>query len=289
MPSRAFKTTQQAEAAALRLRNALGALAAGASDGFIRNALAAALGYRNFNQLTAAAVRSAAGEGEGVSRSGLSCGWDTAGDAAGDAAEDAAADTAGVAGRDIADDAYRIVCDLARLPIDPLSPGCTIPLVRRARSITSLSAPVDTLNACERAVRLARERYLDEGRIEVDEGAILSIGDDGVYVQAWVFIDRAYLPEIYHLAWDALPPALQLAIHGGQSAFPGDEGVVGLQIVSPKGEYIQGDEPVEYPGLGHLPSYAVLSVPTAMALIGAIPDLKFGVIKETDIEGPMFI
>ncbi len=35
----------------------------------------------------------------------------------------------------------------------------------------------------------ARELYHDEGEIEVDDGATVSIGEDaGAYVQAWVWV-----------------------------------------------------------------------------------------------------
>lgn len=39
-------------------------------------------------------------------------------------------------------------------------------------------------------VGLAKDQHQDEGTIEVDDGAIVSEGNDnGAYVQAWVWVD----------------------------------------------------------------------------------------------------
>jgi hypothetical protein len=39
--------------------------------------------------------------------------------------------------------------------------------------------------------RLARERFQDEGSLEIDESAVVSRGiDDGAYVQAWVWVSN---------------------------------------------------------------------------------------------------
>lgn len=34
----------------------------------------------------------------------------------------------------------------------------------------------------------AKEKYEDEGTIEIDEDALVSTGDCGAYVQAWVWV-----------------------------------------------------------------------------------------------------
>ena len=34
----------------------------------------------------------------------------------------------------------------------------------------------------------AKEKYEDEGTIEIDESALVSTGDCGAYVQAWVWV-----------------------------------------------------------------------------------------------------
>jgi hypothetical protein len=44
----------------------------------------------------------------------------------------------------------------------------------------------------EKIIWIARQRYQREGSIEIDDGAILSEGEDnGTYVQAWVWVDFA--------------------------------------------------------------------------------------------------
>ena len=40
-------------------------------------------------------------------------------------------------------------------------------------------------------VAAAREKHAsDEGDVEVDEGAAVSIGNDGAYVQAWTWVPK---------------------------------------------------------------------------------------------------
>lgn len=42
----------------------------------------------------------------------------------------------------------------------------------------------------ERIRKLAKDQHLSEGEVEIDEGAVISEGDDnGTYVQAWVWVD----------------------------------------------------------------------------------------------------
>lgn len=44
-------------------------------------------------------------------------------------------------------------------------------------------------------INAAREIHGRDGEIEIDDGAPVSRGDDnGAYVQAWVWVDAAYLP-----------------------------------------------------------------------------------------------
>ena len=38
-------------------------------------------------------------------------------------------------------------------------------------------------------IAAARRRYEREGEIEIDDSAIVSEGEDGAYVMAWVFVD----------------------------------------------------------------------------------------------------
>lgn len=43
---------------------------------------------------------------------------------------------------------------------------------------------------CKELRRLAREQHCTEGECEIDDGAVISHGDEaGVYVQAWVWVD----------------------------------------------------------------------------------------------------
>ena len=44
-------------------------------------------------------------------------------------------------------------------------------------------------------VNAARFVHQRDGEIEIDDDAVVSRGDyDGAYVQAWVWVDAAYLP-----------------------------------------------------------------------------------------------
>jgi hypothetical protein len=36
----------------------------------------------------------------------------------------------------------------------------------------------------------AIDTYAEDGRIEIDSDALVSIGEDGAYVQAWVFVEK---------------------------------------------------------------------------------------------------
>jgi hypothetical protein len=42
-------------------------------------------------------------------------------------------------------------------------------------------------------VSAARDRYVDEGVIEIDDHPVVSNSEDGAYVAAWVWVDRESL------------------------------------------------------------------------------------------------
>lgn len=42
--------------------------------------------------------------------------------------------------------------------------------------------------------KTARENYAQEGYVEIDDGAMVSMGDDRLYVQAWVWLSMSDLP-----------------------------------------------------------------------------------------------
>jgi hypothetical protein len=60
------------------------------------------------------------------------------------------------------------------------------PIVKRESKVDS-----DGLTKKEREsyIRRAKEQYEEEGSVEIDDNALLSVGmDKGVYVQAWVWV-----------------------------------------------------------------------------------------------------
>lgn len=60
------------------------------------------------------------------------------------------------------------------------------PIVRRETKVDK-----DGLTKTEREdyIRRAKEQYEEEGAVEIDENAVISVGSDpGVYVQAWVWV-----------------------------------------------------------------------------------------------------
>ena len=47
----------------------------------------------------------------------------------------------------------------------------------------------------------ASEHLTDDGAVEIDDNALVSLGDDpGAYVMAWVWVDNADLPEEFRVA-----------------------------------------------------------------------------------------
>lgn len=73
-----------------------------------------------------------------------------------------------------------------------------------------IDALVDRLKTCrseqvqpiaEAYREYASEHLTDEGAVEIDDNALVSLGDDpGAYVMAWVWVDNADLPEKFRIA-----------------------------------------------------------------------------------------
>lgn len=42
-------------------------------------------------------------------------------------------------------------------------------------------------------IQAARRLYNHEGSVEIDDDAIVSLSEDGAYIQAWVYVEREYL------------------------------------------------------------------------------------------------
>ncbi len=53
---------------------------------------------------------------------------------------------------------------------------------------------IEESDADDEIRQLAIKQYGSEGRIEIDDGAVVSIGNAGAYVAAWVFIDKEDIP-----------------------------------------------------------------------------------------------
>jgi hypothetical protein len=78
-----------------------------------------------------------------------------------------------------------------------LEPVTTKDLIGRCRielPANEAQALIDAVNkvvghlATPEEIRLAREEYAEEGRIEIDDNAVASRSDEGRYVQAWVWV-----------------------------------------------------------------------------------------------------
>lgn len=78
-----------------------------------------------------------------------------------------------------------------------------VELVRANASTQQLSDWADKAQECledgapdPRYIEAAINEYAEDGRIEIDDDALISHGDDqGAYVQAWVWVDNDDLPE----------------------------------------------------------------------------------------------